>query len=516
MRCLQRQRIFYLWKEKMSESLTIVIVGGGTAGWMAAAALVSVATDKVCDVKLIESDQIGSVGVGEATLPQMKDFNDSIGINEADMMAKTNATFKLGIEFVDWGKKGNSYIHPFGKFGDPVSGVDFHQLWGKYKKMGGVKSIEAYSYAVQACRMNRCDFPVDDQAEINSTYAYAYHFDAGLYAQYLRKFAEERGLQRTEGKIVEVKQDSESGYVKSLLLESGEEITGDYFIDCSGFQSLLLGKTLKAEWEDWSPWLVCNRAVAVQSERSGDFPPYTWSIAKANGWQWRIPLQSRTGNGLIYSNHYLSDDEATNNLLRDLDAPAVKDPKIIRFSAGRFKKSWQKNCVAIGLASGFLEPLESTSIYLIQVAVTNFLKLFPNKTSSSALSNEFNRLTDIEYGRVRDFLILHYKLNERDDGELWRYCRQMSVPDSLQMKMKAFKERGYIDSYKYGLFAPPSWTSVFIGQGLYQEGFDPYISNLPDGQIKTKLDELEVMIQRRVELMPQHAEFVADYCPSKM
>jgi tryptophan 7-halogenase len=516
MRCLKRQRIFYLWKVKMSEPLAIVIVGGGTAGWMAAAALVSVATDRVCHVRLIESDQIGSVGVGEATLPQMKEFNDSIGINEADMMAKTNATFKLGIEFVDWGKKGNSYIHPFGKFGDPVSGVDFHQLWAKIKTSEGIKSIEAYSYAVQACRMNRCDFPVNDQSEINSTYAYAYHFDAGLYAQYLRKFAEERGLQRTEGKIIEVKQHPTSGCIKSLMLESGEEVTGDYFIDCSGFQSLLLSKTLKAEWEDWSPWLVCNRAVAVQSERLADYPPYTRSTAKANGWQWRIPLQSRTGNGLIYSSNYLSDDEATNNLLQDLDAPAVKDPKIIKFSAGRYKKSWQKNCVAVGLASGFLEPLESTSIYLIQVAIINFIKLFPNKIPDAALINEFNRLTDIEYERVRDFLILHYKLNQRDDGELWRYCRQMPVPESLQMKMRAFKERGYIENYRYGLFAPPSWIAVFIGQGLCQEGFDPYIVNLSEEQIKTKLHELELMIQRRVELMPQHAEFVADYCPSKM
>jgi tryptophan 7-halogenase len=516
MRCLKGQRIFYLWEEKMAEPLVIVIVGGGTAGWMTAAALVSIATDKVCQVRLIESDHIGSVGVGEATLPQMKDFNDYIGINEADMMAKTNATFKLGIEFVDWGKKGNSYIHPFGKFGDPLSGVDFHQLWAKVKAAEGVKSIEAYSYAVQACRQKRCEFPVDDHSEINSTYAYAYHFDAGLYAQYLRKFAEERGLLRIEGKIVQVNQDADSGIIKSVALESGKEIAGDYFIDCSGFQSLLLGKTLKAEREDWSPWLVCNRAVAVQSERTADFSPYTRSTAKANGWQWRIPLQSRTGNGLIYSSDYLSDDEATTNLLQDLDAPVVKDPKVIRFSAGRYKKSWQKNCIAVGLASGFLEPLESTSIYLIQIAITNFLKLLPSKMPDEALINEFNRLTDIEYERVRDFLILHYKLNERDDGELWRYCRDMPVPDSLRLKMQLFTGRGYIETYRYGLFAPPSWISVFIGQGLCQEGFDPYIANLSELQIKNKLQELELIIQHRVGLMPGHAEFVADYCPSKV
>jgi len=500
----------------MSEQLKIVIVGGGTAGWMTAAALMGVATEKVCQLVLIESDQLGTVGVGEATLPQMKDFNDYIGINEADMMQKTNATFKLGIEFVNWGYKGSSYIHPFGKFGEPISGVDFHQMWSRVKGLDGIEPIEAYSFAVQACRHNRFDFPVDDQTEINSTYAYAYHFDAGLYAQYLRKFSEEKGLTRIEGKIHNVNQDPDTGNIKSVVLESGEEINGDYFIDCSGFRSLLLAQTLKASFDDWSPWLLCDRAMAVQSECSALFPPYTQATAKSAGWQWRIPLQNRTGNGYVYSSQFISDDEVSQSLLSDLDSPALKAPMMLKFKAGRYKDSWQKNCIAIGLSSGFLEPLESTSIYLIQVAIVNLLKLFPNKIPNQTLINEFNRLIDVEYETVRDFLILHYHLNSRDDSELWHYCRNMQVPESLKQKMELFKHRGYVDTYKYGLFAPPSWISVFLGQGLEQQASDPYAYNTSQEYTENKLRELSASIKKRVELMPKHSEFVSDYCKSKM
>lgn len=498
----------------MSQELKIVIVGGGTAGWMTAAALVSMANKNICQVTLVESDQIGSVGVGEATLPQMKDFNDYIGINEADMMQKTNATFKLGIEFVNWGKIGNSYIHPFGKFGEAISGIDFHQLWNSLK--GTAEPIEAYSFAVEACRQNRFDFPVVDQSEINSTYAYAYHFDAGLYAQYLRRFAEERGLSRVEGKIRSVSQNPDSGFIQAVELESGEVISGDFFIDCSGFQSLLLGKKLHAKWDDWSPWLVCDRAIAVQSERSSFFPPYTRSTAKLAGWQWRIPLQHRTGNGYVYCSEFISDEDARQSLLDDLDAPVIKEPKILKFKAGRYKNSWEKNCIAVGLASGFLEPLESTSIYLIQVAIINLLKLMPGKIPDNTLIDEYNRLVDVEYERVRDFLILHYHLNDRDDGELWRYCRNMSVPDSLKLKMQLFKHRGYVDTYKYGLFAPPSWISVFLGQGLQQLNIDPYVQNIPQQAAENKLRELSARIKRKLDLMPLHSDFIADYCPSKL
>lgn len=499
----------------MSEPLDIVIVGGGTAGWMCAAALVSLVKTNICRVRLIESDEIGSVGVGEATLPQMKAFNDYIGINEADMMQKTSATFKLGIEFVNWGQQGFSYIHPFGAFGEKIGGTDFHQQWSRLKQIDSVASIEAYSYAIEACRQNRFEFPVEDTSAINSTYSYAYHFDAALYARYLRKFSEHSGLQRVEGRITNVNQDADSGCIKSVVLASGEEIAGDYFIDCSGFRSLLLGQALEVAHEDWSSWLLCDRALAVPCERAPILTPYTRSTAKAAGWQWRIPLQHRTGNGYVYNSQFISDDEATQSLLTNLDGAALADPKMIKFKAGRYKYSWQKNCIAMGLSSGFLEPLESTSIYLIQIAITNFLKLFPNKHPDQALINEFNRLVDLEYERVRDFLILHYHLNTRDDSELWRYCRNMQVPDSLLQKMELFKHRGHIDTYKYGLFAPPSWIAVFLGQGLMQNGIDPFAQQMAIDDVKNKFEELSGSISRRVKMMPAHEEFIADYCPFK-
>jgi tryptophan halogenase len=500
----------------MSEQLEIVIVGGGTAGWMCAAALANVVKENVCRLRLIESDAIGGVGVGEATLPQMKEFNDRIGINEADMMQKTNATFKLGIEFVNWGKMGASYIHPFGTFGEKIGGIDFHDQWNRLRQSETVEPIETFSYAIEACRQNRFEFPVEDHSEINSTYSYAYHFDATLYAQYLRKVAEAQGLQRTEGKIVSVNQHPDTGAISSVTMESGEIIAGDYFIDCSGFRSLLTGQALQTSFEDWSSWLICDRAWAVPCERKGMLTPYTRSTGKSAGWQWRIPLQHRTGNGYVYSSQFISDDEAAHSLLSDLDGPALADPLMVKFKAGRYKNTWQKNCIAIGLSSGFLEPLESTSIYLIQVAIVIFLKLFPNKTPDQALIDEYNRLIDMEYDKVKDFLILHYKLNSRDDSEFWRHCREMDVPNSLLNKIAMFKHRGHIESYRYGLFAQPSWVAVFMGQGLLPDGSDPYAQNVPLDDVKRKLSELSASIKHRVQMMPTHEEFIADYCPSKL
>ena len=498
----------------MSEPLNIVIVGGGTAGWMTATALADVAGPAAARVVLVESEQIGSVGVGEATLPQMKEFNDYVGILESEMMQATQASFKLGIEFCDWGYKGSSYIHPFGTFGRRKSGTDFLHQWVRARQNGGAENIEAYSYAVQACREARFDFPVEDNRQINSTYAYAYHFDAGLYARYLRNYCEERGVTRVEGRIVEVLRDNESGHVTAVRLESGQEIRGDYFMDCSGFHSLLFDKTLGVPFEDWSEWLVCDRAVAVPCERTDPVLPYTRSTAKAAGWQWRIPLQHRTGNGYVYCSEYISDDEAAASLLGDLDGEAQDDPRFLKFKAGRRQQSWQGNCVAIGLSSGFLEPLESTSIYLIQVAILAFARLFPGKEPDPALIEEFNRLVDYEYDRVRDFLILHYKLSSRDDSELWRYCRDMSVPQSLTDKMEQFRHRGHVDTYRYGLFAPPSWISVFIGQGLEPEAYSLYARNTPADRSRADLDDLLETISKRVELMPPHGPFLQDYCPA--
>ena len=499
----------------MTEPLHIVIVGGGTAGWMTATALASVVGSPTCSVTLVESEEIGSVGVGEATLPQMKDYNDYVGILEADMMRHTNASFKLGIEFCDWGFEGSSYIHPFGTFGRRKAGTDFLHQWVRARDNGQAAPIESYSYAIQACREARFDFPVEDEREINSSYAYAYHFDASLYARFLRRFCEPRGVRRVEGRIVNVTRDPESGFVTSVVLSSGQEIAGDYFIDCSGFHSLLFDKTLQVPFEDWSKWLVCDRAVAVPCARTDPVLPYTRSTAKAAGWQWRIPLQHRTGNGYVYCSEHISDDEAAASLLADLDGEALDEPRTLRFKAGRRSHSWQGNCIAIGLSSGFLEPLESTSIYLIQVAILAFTRLFPGRRPDPALVEEFNRLVDYEYDRVRDFLILHYHLNRRDDSALWRYCREMPVPPSLTAKMEQFRHRGHIDTYRYGLFAPPSWISVFIGQGLEPRAFTPYVLNTPADEALEDMQNLADSIRKRVASMPEHGPFLADYCPAQ-
>ena len=502
----------------MPDPLHIVIVGGGTAGWMTAAALVSSTDPNRCRVTLIESEEIGTVGVGEATLPQMKEFNDYVGIIESDMMQKTNASFKLGIEFRDWGYAGSSYIHPFGTFGRQKKGTGFLHQWVRAKRHASVADIESYSYAIQACRHARFDFPVEDQTAINSTYAYAYHFDASLYARFLRRFAEPKGMRRIEGRIVAVERHPETGYVTSLRLKSGDIVSGDYFVDCSGFHALLMGKTLDVPFEDWSGWLPCDRAVAVPSERSDTIVPYTRSTAKAAGWQWRIPLQHRTGNGYVYCSEYLSDDEAAATLLADLDGQPQAEPRFLKFKAGRRKRSWQGNCIAIGLASGFLEPLESTSIYLIQVGILNLLKVFPERHPVAALIDEFNRLVDYEYDRVRDFLILHYHLNkrpnERDDSGLWRYCRNMEIPDTLEEKMAMFRHRGYIDVYRFGLFAPPSWIAVFLGQGLVPGNYERLADNVPLDRVVTEMQELAASIRTRVQTMPDHRQFLGDYCPA--
>ena len=498
----------------MNKPLDIVIVGGGTAGWMAASALVGALKPGIVAVRLVESDEIATVGVGEATLPQMKEFNDYVGIIEPDMMRATNGTFKLGIEFRDWGFKGSSYVHPFGAHGKSMHGAAFHHHWLRTRQAGHDVDIEKSSYAIVAARGNRFEFPAEDASAINATYAYAYHFDASLYARYLRGFAEARGLRRIEGRIVDVTRDGLSGDIASVTLASGEVVAGDFFIDCSGFRSLLMGQTLGVGFEEWGQWLPCDRALAVPCARSEDFSPYTRSTAREAGWQWRIPLQHRTGNGYVYSSNFIGDDEAASVLMANLDGEALGEPRPIRFKSGRRTTSWQNNCIGVGLASGFLEPLESTSIYLIQIAITNLIRLFPDRQIEPRLRDEFNRLVDVEYERVRDFLILHYHLNARTDAEIWRHCREMEVPDSLKARMEMFAHRGHIDAYKDGLFAPPSWLSVYLGQGLAPNAYDRLADNLTLDDTLQRIERDQAAIARRVEAMPQHADFVADYCGS--
>jgi tryptophan 7-halogenase len=360
-------------------------------------------------------------------------------------------------------------------------------------------------------RQNRFDFPPTGNPTVSSTFAYAYHFDASLYSQYLRRFAEPRGVTRIEGKVREVEQDAGSGDIRALIMESGERVDGDFFIDCSGFRSLIVAGKLGVEWEDWSQWLPCDRALPVPTERGGDLTPYTRVSAMDAGWRWRIPLQHRTGNGYVFSSRFIDEDKAREELLDSLDEPLLAEPRLLKFQAGRRVRSWVRNCVALGLSSGFLEPLESTSIYLIQIAIMHLLPLLPAKRHDQRLVDEFNLRMDVEYERIRDFLILHYHLNSRDDTELWRYCRSMEVPESLERKMLLFRHSGIVEQYKDGLFTPPSWLAVYLGQGLTPEHYNPLADALPLERLVTELDQLHTDIRERVEEMPKHASVVARY-----
>jgi tryptophan halogenase len=500
----------------MRRPVEVVIVGGGTAGWMTAAGLAGTLKHPICNVRLVESDEIATVGVGEATLPHLRDFNNAIGVIESDMMRRTNASFKLGIEFVDWGFLGANYIHPFGAHGAARGGVGFHHQWLRALQNGRDYDIEDFSYAIVASRLNRFDFPAKDPSQINATYDYAYHIDAALYARYLRGFSEARGVRRTEGKVVDVKLDAGTGNIAAIVMESGEEIAGDLFIDCSGFRALLIGGALDSPWEDWSKWLPCDRAWAVPCALADNFSPYTMSTAREAGWTWCIPLQHRTGNGYVFASSFLDEDEARERLLGYVKGAPETEPRMLKFKAGRRLKSWTGNCVAIGLASGFLEPLESTSIYLIQVAITNLARLFPSHPLDPALADEYNRMMDVEYERIRDFLILHYAATTRTDSELWRYCQAMELPESLEQKIAIFRHRGHIEPYRNGLFAPPSWVAVFTGQGIAPERYHPLTDAVPWETMIAEMDDTRASIRRRVEAMPGHAAFVADYCASDM
>jgi tryptophan halogenase len=499
--------------------LRIVIVGGGTAGWMTAAALAAVYSAADREIRLIESSEIGIVGVGEATLPHIRFFNRRIGIDERELMAKTQATFKLGIEFVNWARIGDSYIHPFGAYGSRIAGVPFHHYWLRKHASGNVAPLEDYSLPIVASRWNRFSLPSEDSTSLMSTFGYAFQFDASLYAQYLRGFAEQRGVQRTDAKIVDVQLRGEDGWVQSVKLDSGDVITGDLFIDCSGFRGLLIEQALNTGYDEWTKWLPCDRAMAVPCENSGPLTPYTRATAREAGWQWRIPLQHRMGNGYVYSSRFLSDDEAATKLLSRLDGKALATPRPLRFTAGRRRLTWNRNVVAIGLAGGFLEPLESTSIYLIQIAITTLIDYLTDKAVKTGqfdprTVDAFNRWIEMEYDRVRDFLILHYHATERDDTPLWDYCRHMSVPDSLVHKMELFRERARVVTYKDGLFLEPSWLAVYFGQRVMPRGYDPRADALEEPKLAQELTRYREQVQTAATRMASHEEFIARYCPA--
>lgn len=504
----------YVWVPMNENAIQhIVILGGGTSGWMTAAALAHHLGKKGFSISLVESESIGTVGVGEATLPHLRFFNKTLGIDEQEFMRATGATYKMGIEFSNWGRNGDSYIHPFGDYGREVNQVAFHHYWRKLREQGDLTSICEYSLPVVAASRKKFMFPSDDPESILSAFSYAYHIDASLYAKYLRQYSEVRGVVRHEGKVSQVKQNA-MGFIESLELDNGMSVRGDFFIDCSGFRGLLIEQTLQTGYETWSHWLPCDRAVAVPCELQGDLLPYTKAKAQKVGWQWRIPLQHRTGNGQVYCSSYLSDDEACAGLLSNLDGKPTAEPNFLKFVTGKRKKAWNKNCVAIGLAGGFLEPLESTSIYLIQISIMKLVEFLPDKNFDAALVNEFNRLIDMEYLRVRDFLVLHYHATERTDSEFWNYCRTMNIPDDLAYKMKLFKERGYVVQYQGGLFLEPSWVAVYLGQRIEPNSYDLRVNRYSTEQIRKMMGEMRTLIDRAADSMPRHNDFLQEYLRS--
>ena len=498
----------------MSDRLikNIVIAGGGTAGWMCAAAMAKVLRGRY-RIVLVESDAIGTVGVGEATIPHIRTFNQLLDINENDFLRATQGTFKLGIEFVDWGKLGDRYMHGFGRIGQNLWTIGFEQYWQRMQHVGKAPDLSDYCINHVASRRNRFMRPTQEvkNSPLNEI-AYAFHFDATLYAKFLRQFSEQRGVLRVEGRIVDVALHGETGHITSVKLAGGGEVDGDLFLDCSGFSGLLIEKALQTGYEDWTHWLPCDRAVAVPSEATAPLLPYTRSTARRAGWQWRIPLQHRTGNGHVFSSQHMSEDEATAMLLGSLDGKPTGEPRVLKFVTGRRRLAWNRNCVAVGLASGFIEPLESTSIHLIQTMIARLMVFFPDRGFSPADIAEFNREAQFEYERIRDFIILHYHLTQRDDSEFWKYCRDMSVPDTLRHKMELYESHGRIFREAYELFADMAWLQVMHGQGLRARSYHP-LADLPsESQVEEYLASVKNIVARCVDVMPDHGAFIAQQC----
>lgn len=495
----------------------IVIVGGGTAGWMVAAGLSRLITDEEISIKLIESEAIGTVGVGEATIPHITYYNRLLGLDENEFVRKTNATFKLGIEFVNWGKLGERYIHPFGDYGTPMDGVRFHHFWHRHNAMGNAAPIDDYCLQILAAQNGKFQRP--DMSVKNSplnSIVYAFQFDASLYAKFMREFSEERGVNRIEGKISDVTQNSETGYVERVTLENGESHEGDLFIDCSGFRGLLIEQTLKSGYTDWSAMLPCNRAVARASQSTGDPAPYTRATAKDAGWQWRIPLQSRIGNGHVYCSDYMSDDEALQSLNADLDDTPISEPNFLRFKTGIRKKPWNKNVVSLGLAAGFLEPLESTSIHLIQTSVARLMASFPDKNFAQSNIDYFNSRTLLEYEQVRDFLILHYYATEREDTPFWEYCKNMAIPDTLKDRIALYKDNARLYRHDNEIFGETSWLAVMHGQGITPKAYHPMANSLSESTLNERMMQFDKVTQACLKHMPKHQDFIDKNCKAKL
>jgi tryptophan halogenase len=485
----------------------IVIVGGGSSGWISAAILSNQFRRDVLEVELVESEDIGTIGVGESTIPPFVGLIKNLGIDEQHFIQSIHATFKLGIQFPDWHKLGESYFHPFGAIGVRFGIHEFYQAWLKAKLNGHPSELQSFAPCSVMAKEKRFFLPQEAQKTPIGGASYALHIDASLAAKYLRRYAEERGVKRTEGMVTEVKQ-KEDGSIASLLLKSGAEIHGDFFIDCTGFYSLLIEKTLGREYESWLNYLPCDRAVAVQTENKGEALPYTISTAREAGWSWRIPLQHRTGNGYVYSSEHISDDEATEKLLGFVDGKPITEPMIIPFRAGMRPNMWHKNCVAIGLASGFIEPLEATALHLVQRGMDFFLRYFPDQNCDQALIDEYNRRMRIDYEEIRDFIVLHYCLTDREDTPFWKHCKYMDIPPSLADRIELFKAHGNMREGIDELFRPMSWQSVSEGMGLRPESYCPRIDNLDYQLIEDTLKQAEGAISGMVQTLPTHDSFL--------
>ena len=491
----------------------VVIVGGGTAGWMAAAALSAIMGEQL-NIRLIESDAIATVGVGEATIPAIRLFNGLVGINEDDFLRATQGSFKLGIEFQNWGAVGDSYMHAFGQIGQSLDLIEFWQYWLRGRKEGVAERLGHYCVNETVARAGK----FARMGQIPNTelegLSYAFHFDASLYARFLRGHAERNGVTRTEGTITSVQQDAESGFVQSVTLESGEVITGELFIDCSGFRALLIEQTLGAGYVDWTHWLPCDRAIAMPTENVGPPRPFTQSIAHSAGWQWRIPLQHRTGNGHVFCSAFMDEEEARRILLDNVEGPPLADPRTIHFTTGMRAKAWDKNVVALGLASGFLEPLESTSIHLVQNGIARLISHFPDRHFAAVNTDTYNRRIAYDYERIRDFIILHYTANQRDEP-FWRHVRAMAIPDSLRDKIDLFKATGRVFREQEELFAEVGWFQVLVGQNIVPDAYHPLADVLTPEELQGFLADIATIVASPIPHLPTHADFIARTCAAK-
>ena len=490
----------------------VVIVGGGTAGWMAAAALSRFLDNGYTNVTLIESEEIGTIGVGEATIPPLIAFNGLLGINEDEFIRATNATFKLGIEFVNWGRKGQRYIHPFGDLGRDLQGIPFHQLYLREREHHPVADISSWSMSAVALASGKFLRPPPGAQFPLNQIRYAFHLDATLYARFLRAFAEAGNVRRVEGKIVDVKLRGEDGFVESVQLADGQTITGELFVDCSGFRGLLIEQALETGYEDWTKWLPCDRAIAAACSYTGNPDPFTRATAHDSGWQWRIPLQNRMGNGHVYCSGFISDEEAERVLVSNLEGELQGDPRRLSFKTGRRKLAWNRNVVSLGLSTGFVEPLESTSIHLVQAGIARLIAMFPDRRFGPLERDEYNRQMQSQFEWVRDFVILHYKAMQRDDSEFWKQCAAMDIPSSLEEKIAQFRNKGRVFAEGVELFPRQSWVAVMLGQNIVPDEYEQVVDGLDENKVSQALEHIRRAIEETGNRMPLHGEFVRQCC----